>query len=160
MDQMYSDESPIHPSKIYNEEGEKRLIPCSFNQYGWTINSIYRLRVVHINSPSDFWIVINAEEFDLFQHYLHKFYTKYGHSYKVSPSHLLKNRYCVVYKDGRYSRALIINHPIVFEGVVMLEVFLFDFGCSVLVKLCDLYLLTEKMYEIPRFATRATITGK
>ncbi|KAF7272641.1 hypothetical protein GWI33_014580 [Rhynchophorus ferrugineus] len=144
---------PIHA------EEEEKLIPTEFNMTNWTVMDIYRLKVVHVNSPLDFWVVNNLEEFELFYYYLNGFYSLNGNSFKLIPSRIRENRYCVVHADGVYYRAIVITDPLIVESMMSLQVFLMDYGSIVQVKLTDLFLLADEMYEIPQFAIRATLAG-
>ncbi|XP_076267359.1 uncharacterized protein LOC143200679 isoform X3 [Rhynchophorus ferrugineus] len=56
-------------------------------------------------------------------------------------------------------RASIINLSMAVRNKTLVYAFLVDFGSIVQVDSSDVYLLNEKMYTVPQFAVRATLTG-
>ncbi|KAF7265383.1 hypothetical protein GWI33_021197 [Rhynchophorus ferrugineus] len=138
---------------------EEKFIPMAFNMTDWTIMDIYELKVVHVNTPLDFWVVKDPEEFELFYRYLNSFYSIYGNSFKLIPSKCREYKYCVVHVDSVYYRAILITDPLIVESAMQLQAYLVDYGFIVEVKPTELFCLAEEMYEIPQFAIRATLAG-
>ncbi|KAF7266726.1 hypothetical protein GWI33_019972 [Rhynchophorus ferrugineus] len=119
-------------------EEEKKIIPSTFSMTDWKIGDVYRMRVVHVNSPTDFWIVKSPELFEKFHNNLHDFYTKYGH--------------------GWYCRAILTTNPFLVDYLKWQQVFLVDFGRYTYVRTNDFFWFTDELHNVPQFSIRATLT--
>ncbi|KAF7272646.1 hypothetical protein GWI33_014585 [Rhynchophorus ferrugineus] len=139
-----------------NDENEHRMIPDGFDDKSWVVNNVYSLRVSHIESPSNFWIVINHRELGPFHCRLNDFYHEHKDDYKADSK---TNRFCVVYTSGSYCRALLINPDLAVKKQTCLLAFLVDFGSITQVDPADIYLLSEMACAVPQFAIKATLAG-
>ncbi|XP_018580099.1 uncharacterized protein LOC108917822 [Anoplophora glabripennis] len=133
-------------------------IPHYYDKQNWELGETYRMRVSNIYDPSKFWIVVKEQELDVFQRFLADFYNKYSSRYKMSLNSISENMYCTAFTENAFYRGLIVSipHSLTLDKKVI--VFLFDFGYTCMVNLEDIYYLSEKFYEVPRFAVRASLS--
>ncbi|KAF7266477.1 hypothetical protein GWI33_020201 [Rhynchophorus ferrugineus] len=138
-------------------EEENKIIPSTFSMTDWKIGDVYRMRVVHVNSPTDFWIVKSPELFEKFHNNLYDFYTKYGRTHRLIALSTL-NRYWIVYVDGWYCRAILTTNPSLVDYLKWQQVFLVDFGRYTYVRTTDFFWFTDELHNVPQFSIRATLT--
>ncbi|KAJ8952944.1 hypothetical protein NQ318_006561 [Aromia moschata] len=143
---------------LSHSDQTKYKIPHCYDRQQWKIGETYRIRVGHIYDPSKFWIVFKERELDIFQKFVNDFYKKHGGKYKMDLNNMAKNMYCVVYVDKAFYRGLIANIPDNFTEEKKAYIFLFDYGCVTVTSLDHLYYLYEKLFHIPQFAVRASLS--
>ncbi|XP_030757365.1 uncharacterized protein LOC115883188 [Sitophilus oryzae] len=134
-------------------------IPIYFDKENWILNNLYRVRISHVYDPSKFWVVPKEKELDLFQRYLHNFYSKYKDSYRIPEINFSLQMYCVAYTEETFYRGRLVNVPLTNQEKHLAWVFLIDFGYMVKVELNNIYFMTTKMYTVPQFAIRSGLSG-
>lgn len=131
--------------------------PSIFKLFDWRIGDSYSVRIANIYDPSKFWLVIKHRELDLFQTYLHKFYTEHLENYRIPSNKLKLDLYCVVYTNKTFYRGKIIDFQITSSITKKAQLYLIDFGYVCGVPINDVFYLSEKMYSVPQFAIRASL---
>lgn len=136
---------------------ETPQITSYYDTHSWKIGETYRMRVSYIFDLSKFWVVLLEEELNIFQEYIHKFYVANGAQYKIEEKMFHKKMCCVVFTEGSFYRAKIVEIPVFIDGIQRVVVLLIDFGQIISVTINHLYHLHEKFY-IPCFAVRACLS--
>lgn len=136
---------------------EEAGLPSFYEKQSWKVGESYRMRVSHIFDLSKFYVVFLEEELNLFQNYIHYYYFTNGAHCRIKRTMLHQKLYCVVFTEGSFFRAKIVNIPIFVNGIERVMVYLIDFGQVVPVNFKDVYYLHEKFYRIPCFAVRACL---
>lgn len=130
-----------------------------FDQNNWKIGETYRMRVSHIFDLSKFWIVLLEQELTVFQKFLNSFYDKNKQQFQISVDEELRSKmYCVAFSDGGFYRGMILDIPLLTDTKQKAIVFLIDFGYIAPVQFEHLYHCYEKLYQVPSFAVRASLT--
>ncbi|XP_030748990.1 uncharacterized protein LOC115877058 [Sitophilus oryzae] len=142
-----------------NHQKENVQIPLYFDKQDWIVGNMYRTRISHVYDPSKFWVVPKEKELDLFQRYLHDFYSKHKDAYRVPVSNFSLQMYCVAYTEEAFYRGKLVNIPLPVKQKTLAWVFLMDFGYMAKVELNEIYFLTAKMYTVPQFAVRSSLSG-
>lgn len=143
---------------MINDPSNKVVVRPFYDVQQWEIGETYRIRVSHIYDLAKFWIVLLEKELTLFQNFLHKLYTKDFEQYKI-PEQIIKCKmYCVAYVDDTFYRGQIVEIPYFGESIQRAAVFLIDYGQVVFVKFNDLFYFYRKLYQVPYFSVRASLS--
>ncbi|XP_044258990.1 tudor domain-containing protein 1-like isoform X2 [Tribolium madens] len=69
------------------------------------------------------------------------------------------NLYCVVFTDGGYYRGVIVGFPVTHQKDQEAQIYFIDYGMLKIVEMNNIYFMTEKFCQVPRFAVRASLAG-
>lgn len=130
-----------------------------FDKRKWRIGDTFQLRVGHVYDLSHFWIVTKFKELETLQEYLNHFYTLHKEDYRIEFSLFKFNMYCICYTDGAFYRARFTGIERQYSMENWAFVFLIDFGCVSKVPISELYFMTKNLYDVPRWAVRASLSG-
>lgn len=137
---------------------EPPQVPYFYDKHPWKVGETYRMRVSHIFDLSKFWVVLLEEELSRFQEYIHNFYVTDRVQYKIESKMICREMYSVVFTEGSFYRAKIVDIPFMAGGVQRVTALLIDFGQVISVNINHVYYFHEKFHKVPCFATRACLS--